>query len=335
MPQPTEQSPQRIRRGGRTYRVIDELRVRGRRYWVLDRLGNRHRPRLLLDDPATQQLRVALILPNESSTIQHLHVLRRLPPMAELPQILDYQRRGDETIILLQWLQGIDLGQYLQRIQQQKVAAPMPCQVVRLVRGLGHGLRQLHLHAQVVHGDLKPQNLLITRKPSRLGMIDFGSAWTTEQARYRLEGDGLSPIYAAPEMLSDSPRINTQADQFSATLILYQLLTGTIPFSSLGGQAGRPGYREEFDGTLVPPSTLAASEHRLPLAIWKKLDALVLRGLQFDPDERFPHTSAWLDALDDIFFQMEVARREPPPPPGAWQRFLDLLTNSIFGEPTT
>lgn len=324
--------PEKVFRQGRHYDVLDEIRIRGRRYSILEYLGSKHRPRLLLDDPGSRQLRVALVLPNDSATVQQLQVLRRLPQLAELPQVLDYQRQGENTIILLSWVRGIDLGQYLAQIKRGQVRAPRPYESVRLIRGLAHALLRLNEHAQIVHADLKPQNLIITRKTSRLVMIDYGSAWPMAQTLYRVEGDGRSPVYAAPEIQSDKPQLPTLADQFSATLILYQLLTGEIPYSALGGQAGRPGYESAFAGET--PSVLSASPaaQRLPASIGSALDAVIAQGLQLNPQKRFPTTSAWLAALEKVFLQMKLLESGQHQPPGAWDRFLDAITDRFFKE---
>lgn len=319
-----------VRREGRTYRVDGEIRVRGRRYDVLEQLGTRLRPRLLVDDPVLRQLYVALILPNDSSTVQHLRVLRRLPPHADVPHIIDYARQGRETIILLRWVKGIDLGQYFDMVKRKKAMAPIPYESLRLVRGLGHSLWQFHKHAQLIHGDLKPTNLIITRKVSRLVMIDFGSAWPIETTRYRIEGDGISVVYAAPEQQTEETPPDARADQFSATLILYQLLTGTIPFAGLGGQAGRAGFRSEFAGSLTPPSEITPAVQMLPRRIRSALDVLVQRGLAFDPDQRYPTTSAWLDAMKAVQQEMETERLRPGSCISSWQKFVDGLVGFIF-----
>jgi serine/threonine protein kinase len=331
MSSPSRRPSDFIRRDNRTFRVQGQLRLRGRRYAILDQLGNSHRQRLLIDDPATRQLRVALCLPNDSSTVQHLQVLRRLPQTAELPDILDFERQGDRTIIVLRWIKGIDLGRYLQRVKQEKVVAPSAYESVRLVRGLAHALGQLHRYAQIIHADLKPQNLIITRKPSRLVMIDFGSSWPIEQTRYRSEGDGLSAVYAAPELQTGAARIDPRADQFSATVILYQLLTGTVPFAGLGGQAGRPGYQDEFQGSLELLGENCLCVQWLPTTIRAALDAFLQRGLQLDPDQRYPTTSAWLDAIEDLYLQLKLQQRDPQPAPTRWSHFLDQITDRLFG----
>lgn len=323
--------PQRVYRAGRNYEVRGELRIRRRRYLILEHLGSRHRPRLLVDDPATRHLRVALILPTDSSTVQHLHVLRRLPQLAELPQILDYERQGEKTVVLLSWVRGIDLGQYITKISRHQTPAPAPYEAIRLIRGLAHALHRLNQHAQIVHADLKPQNLIITRKTSRLVMIDFGSAWPMEKTLYQVPGDGRSPIYAAPEIQSGTPQLATLADQFSASVILYQLLTGEIPYAGLGGQAGRPGYESEFNENIPSVSELSRSVQQLPKHLGQSLDELLSRGLALDVDQRFPTNNAWLDAIENLFLSLKLQRSGQPARPDIWTRVVDAIADRFFG----
>ncbi len=322
--------PGKVQRENRTFEVRGELRVRGRSYSVLEELGGQHSPRLLLDDPVTRQLRVALILPNQSSTAQHVQVLRRLPRTDELPQILDFDRQRDRTIIVLTWVRGIELGNYLQRVKAGRVVAPSPYEAVRLVRGLAHALHRLNKHAQIVHGDLKPQNLILTRHPSRLVMIDFGSAWPIEQTLFRSEGDGLSTVYAAPELQQETPQLATLADQFSATLILYQLITGEVPYSGLGGLAGRPGYADAFRDAYVPATELSESLRLLPRSISRAIDGLLAQGLQLDLADRYASTSAWLDAIEGVYLKLKIHERSDGKVITRWERFLNTLTDLLI-----
>jgi serine/threonine protein kinase len=322
--------PHKVHRENQSYEVRGELRVRGRRYSILDQLGNQHRTRLLLDDPTTRQLRVALVLPHDSSTAQHIQVLRRLSRSDELPQILEYERKPDHTIIVLTWVKGIALSDYLQRVQSGRVVAPTVYESVRLVRGLAHAFNRLNKHAQIVHADLKPQNLILTRHPSRLVMIDFGSAWPIEQTLFRSEGDGLSPVYAAPELQQGTAALATLADQFSVTLILYQLLTGEVPYSGLGGQAGRPGYVDEFRDSLVPAHERSEQVRRLPRSTRQSLEKFLSTGLQLDPAKRYGSSSAWLDAIEHIHLDLKLSSKSRGRSITAWERFLNAITDRLF-----
>ena len=319
---------------GRRFIVQSELYLNGRRYLKLDDLGFGGRKRTVVFDPATRMLRLVLTLPEAVSSRRHLNVLRRLPQFGSLPRILDVQQHRQECRVLVQWIRGIDLGQYLLRVKSNSVAPPSPYEAIRLVRGLAHGLLHLHQYAQIIHADIKPENLLITRKPSLLSLIDFGSAWPIESGNSNCDGDGMSPPYAAPELqISDSP-IDARADQFSAAVVLYQLLTGEVPFDGLGGQSGKLCYRDDFADGPELPSDLSRSIQFLPRSMRNAIDNVLLRSLQFDRDSRFPTTAAWVAELDRITDALRRFIRDDDSDIGLWASFVQRLAKMLCMENT-
>lgn len=93
--------------------------------------------------------------------------------------------------------------------------------------------------------------------------------------------------YRAPEVTSEGCP-NHLADQFSASVILYQLLTGALPYDGLGGDAA------QFDS--VPPIVLPSPSNP---EVWPRLDSVTVMGLSLDPKGRFATTRTWLEALRD------------------------------------
>jgi serine/threonine protein kinase len=192
-------APNTVRVDGRNFSIRDRIRINGRKYLLLARLSATPRERWFACDPSSGfQPRSILRLPGDNSTSQHVRSLRRLKSDS-LPQIVDYQHRQKETLVALSWVRGISLCEYVQRFRSGKVDMPTPFHCVRLIRQLAHALNTMHKYANVIHGDLKPANLVITRKPGRLTLIDFGSAWPIDMTGVRCEGDGISRTYSAPE----------------------------------------------------------------------------------------------------------------------------------------
>ncbi len=304
------------------------LWIRRRRYEIIDDLGVERRPRFLVFDSASKCKRLIMRLPNDPASAQHLRVLRRLPKTGGLPQIIDSQIQDDQCLVVLSWTEGIDLRQYLQRVKSGTVVAPSAYESVRLVKGLIHTLLQLHQNDQLIHGDLKPENLILMRKPAYLAMIDYGSAWQVERTAFREQGDGASLIYAAPELLGKSPTGDSRSDQFSASVILYELLTGVVPYNEIGGQAGLKKFRRHFSSGPVPSSQLSKSMRRLPRGFAKELDQILVKGLQLNPAHRYPHTSDWLQAMKGFSLRLEL--RQVKNDPSRWHRFVDWLANTLI-----
>lgn len=305
----------------------ESIWIKGRRYTIIEELGFRHRPRVLVFDCGSRCRRLLMRLPHDAATDQHLRVLRRLPRRDAVPQIIDSQIQGNECLVVLSWTEGIDLAKYFQSVKRGAVVAPSAYESVRLVRGLVHGLLQLHQHAQLIHGDLKPENLILTRKPSLLAMIDYGSAWPVERTAFRHQGDGSSLLYTAPELLGDGHTGDARSDQFSVSVVLSQLLTGVVPFNGLGGQAGLKRFRRHFDSAPIPPSQISTVMGRLPKPLARELDRVVLRGLQLDPKARYPTTSAWLDAIETVFLKLKLRRMQSDP--SCWRRIVDWLASFV------
>lgn len=325
-PRSTLQDRNSIRIDGQQYDVKDRIRLRGQLYLVLDRLAAPPRERFLVcDTSAGMQLRTLLVLPNGDATAQHLSVLRNLRN-PHLPQIYNLHRQKDRTQVVLSWTRGIDLGEYLRRIECGEVNPPTPSHAVRLIHGIAQGLTTLHRHARIIHGDLKPENLILSRKPSRLSLIDFGSAWPIERTGFRHSGDGISPIYFAPEQQDVSTPVDERADQFVASLLLYRLLTMDVAYDGLGGQAGRPQFFDP-DNRPIAPSESLVHPRFLPRRLRNQLDDVVLTGLALDPGQRYGTSNAWLDALKAVHLQLELRDASGETRSGLWQRFRHWLTS--------
>lgn len=163
-------------------------------------------------------------------------------------------------------------------------------QVVDLVAQAGAGLSVLH-ELGIVHRDVKPQNLLLRSSGdgTRVLVADLGVA------KAMLHASGLtqvvgSPAYMAPEQVSGTG-IDRRADVHALAAVAYQLLTGRLarstPLSDLL-EASLP----------VPPSSVAD--------VSPAVDAVLLRGLQPDPEDRWPDIASFVAAL-------RSAAEGPPP----------------------
>ena len=178
-------------------------------------------------------------------------------------------------------------------------------EATRLFSGLAHGISQLHYKKGIVHGDIKPDNLIITPE-TRLVLIDYGAAWTLERMVDRDPNDGLSPVYAAPEVLRGEPA-SFASEQFSVSVVYYQMLTNQIPYDRLGGMAGAGADGPPAGLSLVLPSRIAPHRDRTPRHIWKQIDDVASRGLQLDRQKRYANRSEWLAPVNQlrIAIQME------------------------------
>ncbi|MGD8450898.1 MAG: protein kinase [Phycisphaerae bacterium] len=302
---------QTIRINGHNVGVLDVFVIGGKRLFAVERLSG-IRPRYKIFDPragAAGDYRVLQILPHSEHVMQYVHVLARVSQHnGNCPTILDFEARDGRIFVLLQWVAGPTLGHYLRRSRDHRNPGLSIYEAIRLFHGFAHGLTQLSHRKNIVHGDLHPENLVICREPNRLVMLDFGSAWLVERLARRRPSDGVHHVYAAPELLTSERRlVDFRADQFSASVIYYEMLTGRVPYEGVGGQAGLDGFESYRE--LVPPSVACPDRKLLPAQVWEKIDAAAMRGLALAPKQRFRNRREWLGALGDVKYALEKSDR--------------------------
>jgi serine/threonine-protein kinase len=169
--------------------------------------------------------------------------------------------------------------------------------VVDLAAQLADVLQYVHAH-DVVHRDLKPENLLIT-PDGKLKLVDFGIALLRGARRLtfsRLSSEVGTPDYMAPEQVQGE-RGDARTDVYALGIILYEMLTGEVPFqgdSPLAVMSQRVTTPAPLVGSVrgdVPPG----------------LEAVVFRALRREPHERYPSMAALKHDLEHLD-QVEIPR---------------------------
>jgi eukaryotic-like serine/threonine-protein kinase len=191
-----------------------------------------------------------------------------------------------------------------------------------------------YAHSQlVVHRDLKPSNILVTHA-GEVRLLDFGIAKLLtdgeagEAELTQFDGRALTPQYAAPEQLLGQS-IGTAADIYGLGILLYELLTGALPY-----RLKRDTRAALEDAILTadpaPPSQTAKDD---PVAVgWAgvlrgDLDTIVLKALKKNPAERYITAAAF---ADDIvrFLKGEPVEAQPD---SAWYRSRKFLLRHRLG----
>ncbi|CAO3619251.1 unnamed protein product [Cunninghamella echinulata] len=133
-------------------------------------------------------------------------------------------KSDDEYIyIVMEYIEG---GELFEKIKQyKKLTEPL---ARRWFRELIEAIHYIHKNG-IVHRDLKPENVLIDRT-KKVKLCDFGFGKRIQNHQEVLNTYCGSPFYAAPEMVTATPYKGPAVDMWSCGVILYAMLTGTLPF---------------------------------------------------------------------------------------------------------
>ena len=317
-----------VRIRGRRTPYIGRRQIGSKSYFLLERIGSPLRDRYKAFDPHSGPAGDFMLLSeweNGPQATQFLNVLKQLRDDS-FPRVVDFQRHSGGYTCVQTWTDGICLSDYLRNVQTKKRPTIDPAEAVRLIHGLAHGVCRLHQKTGVSHGDIQPANLILTSHPSRLMLIDFGSAWAVQTCAIRTEGDGHHMNYAAPEVWMPKQPAGWHADQFSVSVVLYHLLTGEIPYPGLGRQSDYPNAIAEMQRALKPPSDLSQKCAALPRSLRLQLDSLVCRGLALTPEGRFQDRHKWLNEFFELLAKLRLTPQLPPT-----QNFLTRVIERILG----
>jgi serine/threonine protein kinase len=204
---------------------------------------------------------------------------------ANILAVLDFGQDGPITYLVMPLMTGGTLEDVMGQYQ-----GPLPAPTAAAYfRQLASALDYAHSHPRkILHRDVKPSNVLIHPGDGRLLLTDFSIARALEAER-RLTAAGLAlgtPNYAAPEQMRGHP---VQAsDQYAAVVVLYEMLTGRLPFTAT---TVMEQTRQHLYEPPPPPSSVNA-------ALPAEVDGIVLHALAKDPTKRFRTVTACADALE-------------------------------------
>jgi hypothetical protein len=168
-----------------------------------------------------------------------------------------------------------------------------------LFRDVCDAVQHAHQHA-VIHRDLKPSNILV-KSDGAVRLLDFGIAKQLDsldepQHMTRTGLRLMSPAYAAPEQIRGE-RVEIYTDVYALGVILYELLSGRLPFDAADRTRGGAGSTI-IGSEPVRPSLVARRTAPEAAASWPDLDVLCLTGMHKDPTRRYRSVEALIHDID-------------------------------------
>jgi serine/threonine-protein kinase len=212
-----------------------------------------------------------------------------------IAQVYDYGVDGDSHFIVMEYAEGQDLAQVIR--QHGRLT---PGDAVRVAEQVCAALGAAH-RAGVVHRDVKPGNVII-RPDGTVKVTDFGIARALGQASLTDTGTVMgTAAYVAPEQ-ARGEATTPSSDLYSLGILLFQMLTGSVPFD---GDTPVAIAMRHLDEPVPLPSSRVAD---LPA----NLDEVVVRATAKSPADRYADADAMAAALVGHEMRADAATRALP-----------------------
>lgn len=207
--------------------------------------------------------------------------------------IYDVGRDENKYYIVMEYVSGETLKEKIQR--EQTLPAE---EALRIAREIAEALAHAHRN-NLVHCDIKPHNILVTQE-GRVKVTDFGIARAVTSATMTYSGNIIGSVhYFSPEQAKGGA-ISAQSDIYSLGVVLYEMLTGRVPFTGETpiGIALKHLQEDALAVRAVNPS--------IPTLV----EAIVLKAMAKVPEDRFPSIAEMIDDIKSAedFLRGDTAR---------------------------
>ena len=192
--------------------------------------------------------------------------------------IYDAVADDEASYIVMEYVDGTTLEQY-SRIEHLLPINKVIEIIFKCTKALDYAAKQ-----GVIHRDIKPANIMLSGE-NDIKITDFGAAQTSATETTQITGIG-SPAYMSPEQVREQ-QLTHQTDIFSLGVVLYQMLTGKLPFQANNNYSM---IYQIINTEATPPSNLRPE-------VPSSLDAIVKRALQKNTADRY---QSWEEISHDL-----------------------------------
>ncbi len=249
------------------YRLIKPL-IQNNRTWLCEKKGVQYVIKFAPPEAIDDEVMLDLF-------VKEVWMANRLKagffPKAVIP------RKRTHRYYIMRYIEGVSLKEY---IAKKPLSVDLGVELAHFLLKMSQYLIKFNL----VHGDIKPENIIVTKRKEKIvfKMVDFGSI--TEA--YSTVTRAGTPSYLAPERFKQAP-ITEQTEIYAIGVTLYEALTQKFPFGEI-----EPFQTPSFDKDAKHPSKL---NPKIPH--W--LESVILRAIETDPDKRYHNYSEMLYEIDN------------------------------------
>jgi serine/threonine protein kinase/tetratricopeptide (TPR) repeat protein len=241
---------------------------------------------------------------------------------ANICAVYEVNEADNQSFIVMQYVAGKTLGD---TIKDRSLSLSG---VLNIGIQILEALAEAHSHG-IVHRDMKPGNIMITPR-GQVKVLDFGLAKYVGSAPLQQHSTGWSdhlsrpgeragtPFYMSPEQVRGT-MVDARSDLFAVGTILYECLTGSLPFS---GRTVAEIFEQVIDVNPGPPSSLNPE-------IPPRLEMVISKALTKQPEARYQSAKELLQDLNELRATLPSGDAMPGPMPAASQRPPRSFRNTV------
>ena len=210
-------------------------------------------------------------------------------------QATDFFEEDGQYYFVMEYVSGHGLNDLI------KKAGKLPeREALQFIKDILRGLNFAHSRG-VIHRDIKPSNVIVD-EAGRARITDFGIAILVGDKRLTATGVPIgTAVYMSPEQILHPSEIDHRSDVYSAGIVLYEMLTGDVPFN---GETEFAIQSQQVKDPVPDPSEKNAK-------ITPDLKKIMLKALEKDPDMRFSGCGEFLKQIEEYEKKLDIGPERP------------------------